>query len=128
REDVLAAPELRPELELAQPRLLAELAAQGGLGRLAAFGAAAGRRPPDLPDGIAELDEQDAVVAVEHERADRRPRLRLEPRAQRREPPQPLRVRDRRIRGRRRREDEQADVLDRPQLRPELGALAERAA
>src|SRR5207302_3169527 len=51
-----------------------------------------------------------------------------EPITERAEPVQPLGVRDRRIRGRGRREHEEPDVVDRPLLRPELRALAERTA
>ena len=80
------------------------------------------------PFVVAELDEQCAAFLVEHERADRDPFDGLEPVPERAEPAQPLGVRNCGVRGRGRREDEEADVADRSLLRPVVGAGAERSA
>ena len=70
REDVAALPDDRPELDVLEAGLLAQLATQGVLERFAWVDAAARRGPELLAGlGIDEADEQDAVVGVEHQGA-----------------------------------------------------------
>ena len=96
---------------------------------LAVLDAASGSCPPDLAaHGVLEAHEQDAIVGVEDDRAHGRPLGDDEPVAQRLEPLQPLDVRNRGVRGRRRRQHEEPRRRQRPDLRAELGPVAERAA
>src|SRR5262249_21366629 len=116
--------------EAAGADLLGELPAQGFLVALAGLDPAAGGDPERRAAGPRPAHEQRTAVPVEDERADGRPfdhRL-AHPFAQLHGPTEALLVRDRRVRRRRRRQDEQAGVDEDARLDPELGPAAERAA
>ena len=60
---MLARPDLGAELEVVEAQLFGELTPQTRFGVLRFVDAASGRRPPDLPVGVAKLDE-DAFYAT----------------------------------------------------------------
>ena len=119
-----------PRSKSVEPRLLEQLAAQRRLVALARLDAAAGRPPPARPRHLVrELAEEHAVVGVEHDRADRPARLRLDPGAQLAEPAQPLLVGNGGVGRRGRRQHEEARAgRQRAQLRAEVGPLVEEPA
>ena len=120
-ERVVAGPDLGTEVEVDQPRLLRELAADRLLRGLSRVDAASRRRPPRLAGRVDELHEQRPVASVEDESARGGAVDRLEPVAQRDEPAAPLVVGNGRVGRRGRREDEEPDVAERSDLRAELG-------
>jgi hypothetical protein len=81
-----------------EARLLDQLAPERRLVVLALLGAAADGRPPRLAGRVLEPEQEQPILRVEHERADRQPRRRLEPDAQRAEPAEALLVRNRGVR------------------------------
>ena len=68
-ERVVAGPDLGTEVEVDQPRLLRELAADRLLRGLSRVDAASRRRPPRLAGRVDELHEQRPVASVEDESA-----------------------------------------------------------
>src|SRR5205823_1462086 len=121
-------PEQRPDVEVVQPALLAQLAPQRLLVRLARLLAAAGRHPPPAVL-VAVPKEQRAARIVDEQRTDaeslRQPGCAAGELA---EPAQTLAPRNRRIRGGRRRQDEELRLAEPALLHTKLGAFAERAA
>src|SRR5205085_655181 len=128
QQDVFPRPDDSAGIDV-EPDLLHELAPDRRTLVLAVVDAAARRDPPDVTrDGMLPTQQEHPVRGVDDERARCEARVRLEPVAQRAKPAQTLVVGHRRVRGRRRRQDEEAGVLERAQLRSELGPLAEHTA
>jgi len=74
------------------------------------------------------VDQQGAVLGIEDERAHGDPVDRLEPVSERLEPALPLRIGNRGVRGRSRRENKEADVAERALLRTKRRPLAKEPA
>ena len=117
-----------PRSKSTSARLLGELAADRLLRGLSRVDASSRRRPPALAGRVDELHEQRPVAPVEDESARGGAVDRLEPVAERDEPAPTLVVGNGRVGRRGRREDEEPDVVERPDLRAELRPLAEDAA
>src|SRR5581483_10976476 len=127
-EPVHARPDLRPELVVAQADLLGELALERVLVALALLDAAARRRPPRA-ERVLEANGERPPLVVEDERAHAAADGQAaRPAGELLEPAQALVPRDRGVRRRGRRQDEEPGLAEPPLLQAERRTLVEEAA